>query len=250
MLIINNMSTRTRNGYNEREYIYALCAVLYAVAIGIGTSCVVNWLAPPHARSSTSLSAVAASLRTGDLLLWASLFKVRTDVEKVLCGSQYTHVSIVFVDRVGKPYVWESLVSGHRVRPLAEVLYAWRHTDLCFLRKINKPLSGRDMELFIRDNLGARYSFDMWRAVFNRWCASLQLPELQRQRGAGNRSRSRFCSQLVGDTLAHLGALDFNGSSTFPRSSLLLPGDFSSRRDRALPWRNSIAYGPEVHLTL
>lgn len=221
----------------DKEYVYVLCAVMYAVAIGIGTSCVVHWLSPPRTRTRGTLE--STTFRTGDILLWASLSKLRTDLEKLISGSQYTHVSVVFVDRANQPYVWESLVSGHRVRALRDVLREWSHTDLCFLRKINMPLSGRQMETFIRANLQTRYSFNMWRAVVNRWCASLQLPEW-------DSGEARFCSQLVADTLEHLGALDFRCSHTCPR--LLLPGDFSSQRSSALPWAPGIAYGPEIQI--
>ena len=223
--------------HRDTEYVYVMCAVLYAIAIGLGTSCVVHWLAPPRVRWRATLH--STKFCTGDILLWASLSKVRTDVEKLLSGSQYTHVSLVFVDKKGTPFVWESLVRGHRVRTLADVLHEWAATDLCFLRKINKPLSGPAMERFIRANLDARYSFNMWRAVANRWCASLQLPEW-------DSGEARFCSQLVADTLEHLGALDFRCSHTCPR--LLLPGDFSSQRSTALPWAHGYAHGPEIQI--
>lgn len=222
---------------HDREYIILFCAVLYVLAVGVGTSCAFSWLAPPRAALRATLQ--STTFCTGDILLWASLSKVRTDFEKLLSGSQYTHVSVVFVDAAGVPFVWESLVSGHRVRRLDQVLAEWRFTDLCFLRKINRPLSSAACERFIRANLNTRYSFNMWRAVVNRWCASLQLPEW-------DSGEARFCSQLVADTLAHLGALNFTLAAAQP--NLLLPGDFSVARSPRLPWTGGYSLGPEIQL--
>lgn len=223
----------------DGEYVILFCAVLYAVAVGVGTSCAYSWLTPPRAKLRATLQSTVFC--SGDLLLWASLSKMRTDVEKLLSGSQYTHVSMVFVDRQGVPFVWESLVTGHRVRRLETVLEKWQFTDLCFLRKINKPVNSVSFERFIRANLDTHYSFNMWRAVINRWCASLHLPEW-------DSGEARFCSQLVADTLASLGVLDFTCAPL--QSNLLLPGDFSSCRANRLPIVHGYAYGPEIQLGL
>ena len=227
-------------GPGDREYVFLLCAILYIVAVGVRASCAFSWLAPPRALYQATLE--STKLCSGDVLLWASLSKVRTDLEKLLSGSQYTHVSMVFVDRRGVPFVWESLVSGPRVRRLDQVLAEWRLTDLCFLRKLNKPVNSVAMERFIRANLSTRYSFDMWRAVVQRWCATLQLPEW----GGWDSGDARFCSQLVADTLEHLGALDLRCGAA--QSNLLLPGDFAVARSDALPWTAGFALGPEIQL--
>lgn len=221
----------------DSEYVILFCAVLYVLSVGVGASCAFTWLTPPRASLKATLQ--STTFCSGDILLWASLSRVRTDLEKVLTGSQYTHVSLIFVDRGGVPFVWESLVSGHRVRRLDKVLKEWRFTDLCFVRKVNKPVNSAALERFIRANLSTHYSFNMWRAVVNRWCASLQLPEW-------DSGEARFCSQLVADTLAHLQLLDFSLTSLKP--DLLLPGDFSVARSRRLPWTLGYSYGPEIQL--
>lgn len=177
---------------------------------------------------------------SGDLLLFSSHPTFRTDVEKLLCGSQFTHVALIFVDAGKQPFVWECLLSGHRLTALSTVMAKAANHQTIFWRRINRPLDGVQLETFIRQNLTHPYSFNLWRGVVRRWCSSLYLPDAPP-------STARFCSQLVAETYEFLGALDFTHSSNLS-PNLVLPGDFGVSRACTLPWVNRYCLGGEVEL--
>jgi hypothetical protein len=224
----------------DRQYIYIICAVLYSIAVSFGASAAEQWLTPPRASLKASVSRVP--VRSGDVVLWSSQYKLRTDVEKLLCGSKFTHVALVFVDRAGVPWVWEAVLTGHRVQKLATVLEKAAGRESVYLRKLSIPLPAAAFERYIRDNLEKPYSFDLWRAVVARWCDSLHLPS------PATGGHARFCSQLVADTYQHLGVLDFRND--FRDTAHILPGDFGSSRSDLLPWTQGYGLGPEIQIYL
>lgn len=181
------------------------------------------------------------SFRTGDLLLWSTCFKLRTDIEKIICSSRFTHVSLVFVDAAGVPFVWETMgETGHRLCKLHPLLKGCGDRIQCVLRKINKPLDSKAFEALVRAALGKPYSFGFWKGVVHRW--GIQLPIEEKP----SLSSPRFCSELVAETYQRFGVLDF--SHHFKTPTLVLPGDFSVQRDSGLPWVNDYALGPEIEL--
>jgi hypothetical protein len=183
----------------------------------------------------------ASGLRTGDLLLWNSCFKLRTDIEKILCSSKFTHVSIIFVDKAGEPFVWETIgETGHRMCRLGPLLRDSGAHMQCVLRKINKPLDPRAFEALVRMALGQPYSFGFWKGVVHRW--GVQLPVSDKP----SLLVPRFCSELVAETYQRFGVLDFEHHAKTP--SLVLPGDFANDRDGEMPWANGYALGPEIEL--
>jgi hypothetical protein len=222
----------------DRQYIYIICAVLYSIAVSFGASAAEQWLTPPRA----SLKAVMHKVptRSGDVILWSSQYKLRTDMEKLVCGSKFTHVGMVFMDRGGVPWVWEAVVTGHRVQRLQTVLEKAAGREQVYLRKISIPLDSARLEAYIRSNIHNPYSFNMWRGVVLRWCESLHLPSMTKSGGA------RFCSELVADTYQHMGVLDFRND--LRDASYILPGDFGSSRSDLLPWVAGYGLGPEIQL--
>ncbi len=227
----------------DREYIWLVCAILYMLAVGWGASHTEQWLRPVKGCHQTRLH--DAHFCTGDVLLWSSHWSLRTDVEKLLCGSQYTHVGMVFVDAAGVPFVWECLRGGHQVVPLHAVVTRRSRHQTCFWRRINRPLDGSRVEPFLRWNLDQPYSFDFWRGVVRRWCSSLHLPEAPH----AELVHSRFCSQLVAETYAFLGVLDFSISVNLS-PHLVLPGDFAASTTGKLPWVNGYGLSGEVELVI
>jgi hypothetical protein len=223
---------------SDRQFIWLITAILYMIALGWAASHTEQWLELPRGRHKVTWQ--DAHVCTGDLLLFSSHPTLRTDVEKLLCGSQFTHVALIFVDAAGQPYVWECLLSGHRMSPLATVLAKAAPHQSIFWRRINRPLDGREFERFVRHNLAHPYSFNLWRGVVRRWCSSLYLPQAPA-------SNARFCSQLVAETYECLGALDFTHSANLS-PNLVLPGDFGAGRGFTLPWVNGYSLGGEVEL--
>jgi len=190
--------------------------------------------------------------RSGDLLLWSTPPGATwyNDIQKLLCGSPYTHASIVFVDAAHVPWAWESVPpTGHRLVRLRTLLA----DRPCTLRKINTPLDSAALERFIRENIGSNYSYSMWEAVMHQWLPVGTAASASAARPAAaacQRRRRRFCSQLVVDTYDALGALSL-ALSAKADSALVLPADLAFPRDRAvLHWLAPYALGPEIHVTL
>lgn len=227
----------------DRQYIWLSCAILYMLALGWAATHTEQWLRPAKVKEKVRVQ--DARFCTGDVLLFSSHPSLRQDVAKLMCGSQFTHVALVFVDRAGEPFVWECLCSGHRVRRLHTVLTRASATHSCFWRRMNKPLDGRRFEQFMRLNLDQPYSFDIWRGVVRRWCSSLYLPRTPGQQLI----HSRFCSQLVAETYAFLGVLDFTRSANLS-PNLVLPGDFATGKSADLPWVRGYCLGGEIELVV
>lgn len=220
------------------QYVYLLCAILFSIAVSWSAQHTEMWLTRPLCKAHVPL--LRGNFRTGDLILFSSKPSVRTDVEKLVSGSQYTHVAMVFVDHASVPYLWECVRTGHRVRPVtAQMLVKNR----CYWRRISRPLDGGALEWFIVQNQQQPYSFNMWRGVLRRWCTSLNLPHST----ASPLYQPRFCSQLVADTYVHFGVLDFATSDNLsPR--MVLPGDLSAKSKTQLPWQRGYSLSGEVEL--
>jgi hypothetical protein len=229
--------------HEDRQYIWLVCAILYMLAVGWGANHTEQWLRPVKGPLRRRLQ--DAHFCTGDVLLWSSHWSLRTDVEKLLCGSHFTHVGMVFVDAAGVPYVWECLRTGHQVVPLMHVVVRRSRKQTCFWRRINRPLEGARLEVFMRWNMTQPYSFDIWRGVVRRWCSSLHLPRAPHP----DLVHSRFCSQLVAETYAFLDVLDFSNSVNLS-PHLVLPGDFAAGNTAQLPWVNGYALSGEVELVV
>ena len=225
----------------DHHFIWLTCAILYALCLGWGASHTEQWLSRPRVFSRTAVT--DANFCSGDLLLWSTTGTLHTDVEKLLCGSQYTHVALVFVDAAGCPFLWDCVRAGHRTLPLIPYLQKTRHRQTCFWRRINKPVDSVRMEEFIRLNKDQQYSFNMWQGVARRWYGFLNLPHSTRQ----PLIHSRFCSQLVAETYVFLGVLDFSWSDLSPQ--LILPGDFAAVQSDKLPYTHGYSLGCEIELT-
>jgi hypothetical protein len=226
---------------SDTQYVYLVCALLYAVAVGWGATVAEEYLSPTESRRVALFPQVA--FRTGDLLLWNSCFKLRTDLEKILCSSRFTHVSLVFVDRAGVPFVWETVgETGHRLCKLAPLLRDSGSHMQCVLRKISVPLDSRAFEALARISIGQPYSFGFWKGVVRRWFPYLELPVSDKP----SLTMPRFCSELVADTYRRFGVLDFAHRDTSP--ALILPDDFAECRSTRLPWANGYSLGPEIQV--
>lgn len=224
------------------NYVYVLCVVLYILTLALGVRWAETYLAEPFVRRHVTLDKVA--LRSGDLLLWSNPCCWYTDIEKLMCGSPYTHVSMIVIHpRTHEPFVWESTArTGNRLIKLVDVL---RDKGLCVLRKLNVPVDEQRLHQFIKSNRGQRYSYNVWDGVVNRWFRMVRLPRLNVTRVR----KRRFCSQLIADTYAHMGVIDL-GRSDRQQSHLVLPGDFCLATDRhAFFWNKPYALGAETRLT-
>lgn len=257
---------------NDINYIYLLCAFFYIITVGAALASVGNFLMEPMLRRQSLFG--ETTFRSGDLILWSKCLKWYTDIEKIVCGSRYTHVTLVLVSPRGVAYGWETNVeTGHQLKPLAR-LVAEKNDCVCVVRKLNRPVDDSLLCAFVRDNIGNKYSYDVWDGVVNQLLSSIhkrkpeggkgcksevvvQAPVLAyRLRTHGLRTSSaplfprkkRFCSQLVADTYMHLGVIDLF-KSVKSKSKLVLPGDFSVANDHgALHWVPPYALGPEIKI--
>lgn len=220
----------------DSHYVWLVSALLYAVLLAWAASHTERYLHQPQARMRLHFR--DAHLCSGDILLWSSSPSWVTDVEKLFCGSPYTHVGMVFVDAAAQPYVWDCTRYGHRVRPLWVAL---NHSSVMW-RRLSRPVDGAALERFIVANLAQAYSFNLWQAVVTRWASWLHLPHSRPQ----THVQSRFCSQLVAETYAALGVLDFTTTHLSPH--LLMPGDLAASRAAVLPWVRGYSLSGEVEL--
>lgn len=225
----------------ELEYVYVLCAVLYVLAIGVGAVGAERALTAPVVYRHSRIT--ETQFRSGDVLMWVAPSSFNDDFVKLVCQNKITHVGMVFVDKSGVPFTWESLYTGHSVVPLLPCLT--RRTakgHVCMLRKITRPLDSKLFEQFIRDNLNKPYSFTAWRAILRRVFKVLNVPA-----GFSDvEGEARYCSQLVAETFESLGVLDFR--NCVKPASLILPADFSEEVTQELPWVAPYSLGPPIRL--
>lgn len=242
---------------NDHNFVFLLCVLFYFLAISYGVVTVQQYLIQPELRRKASFKDTI--FRTGDLILWSSDFKWYTDLEKIACGSRFTHVGIVFVDKAERVFLWESDAKpGHAITPLLDLLKKFETTNCTsVLRKLNHPLDSKKFEQYILNNLGNGYSFKLWDAVVNRWLHRMRLPCLLVPETNTELSclvKKRFCSELVADTYHHMGVINLSlGEKS--NAALILPGDFSIDGQSGicgelLYWVPPYALGPEIKLTL
>ena len=232
----------------DLTYVLILCALLYVVAVRGGVSCVEKYLLNPSPRRRARFRDTVFC--SGDLLLWSTHSNVwYADLVKLVCGSPYTHVSVVFVDAAGVAFVWETNQdAGHRLKRLAAVLTEAPNST-CILRKLNRPVNSTLMKQFIRANLGNHYSFNVYSGVLMQWFTRLKLPAVSSTTTDDTVPAQRFCSQLVADTYEFLGVISLRFSDK-THASLVLPSDFANPNDRSVfHWLSSYALGPEIRLT-
>ncbi len=226
---------------SEEQFVYVLCAVLYVMAVGLGAVGAERALTAPTVYRRSRVT--ETQFRSGDVLVWSAPPSFDNDILKFLCQNKITHVGMVFVDRSGVPFTWESLYTGHRVVPLLPLLQRRvEHGHTCMLRKITCPVDSRSLERFIRANLNKPYSFTAWRGVVRRIFKVLHVPSPL----SDTERDARYCSQLVAETLESLGVLDFRNSAKPP--SLVLPADFSEEVTHKLPWVAPYCLGPSIKL--
>lgn len=231
----------------ERQYVYLIYALLYTVAVGLGMSAAERWLVAPRVRRRVYFT--DATFRCGDIILFSNNdMHLFTDIKKLAIGSHFTHIALVYVSAQGEAYAWETDgTHGHRVTPLISVLYKnLQKGNSCVWRKLSKPVSPIRLKQFLDANQGQPYSYDLWRALINRWFAALQMP--MPVSTYSNLRAPRFCSQLVAESFDFLGVLDFSNSVNGP--AVILPGDFGMERGHLLPWCDQYALGAEIELTM
>lgn len=231
----------------EQQYVYLIYALLYTIAVGLGMSAAESWLTTQRARRSVYY--MDATFRCGDVILFSNNdMHIFTDIKKVAIGSRYTHIAFVYVSAEGVAYAWETDGShGHWITPLLPLLQKHlKKGSSCMWRKLSKPVSIPRVEQFIASNKGQPYSYDIWRALINRWFAALQMP--MPVSTYSKLQAPRFCSQLVADTYEYLGVLNFETAVNGP--AVLLPGDFAMERSHLLPWCNQFSLGAEIELLL
>jgi len=246
--------TMTMNaGNHDKNYIVLIWLFVCVVAVACGLNTVHGFLVQPVIKRKNKFA--KTTFRTGDLLLWSTSFKWYTDVQKIACASRFTHVGLVFVDRQGIPFLWESTTkNGQQMTRLDNVFetYINNHAT-CVLRKINFPLDSVAFESFVMANIGKGYSFRLWDGVVNRWLHRMHLPQLHYGKHKQQPPPDRFCSQLVADTYQHLNVIRLELSDK-NNSQLVLPSDFSvngqAENPHALFWVTPYALGPEIKLTL
>lgn len=228
----------------EQQYVYLIYALLYTIAVGLGMSAAEQWLTPPRVRRRVHF--VDATFRSGDIVLFVNNdMHLFTDIKKVAMGSRFTHIALVYVNSQGEAYAWETDTHGHKVTPLLPMLHKkLQQGQTCVWRKLSKPVSSSRLEQFLRANQGQPYSYNLWRALMNRWFAALQMP--MPVSTYSSLRAPRFCSQLVAETYEYLGVLDFSTAINGP--VVLLPADFGMERAHQLPWTHQFALGAEIEL--
>lgn len=198
-------------------------------------------LFPPHRQLRAHLS--ESALMSGDILLF-SCSQLQDDVMRFLYNSPFTHVGLIYRNLDGGVFVWESVRQGARLVPLSTLLARkYRPGEGLIFRKMQGPaLDHARFTQFIRMRLGQPYSHDYWKALYNRWFPYMPLPIQQRLADSGT---PRFCTDIVAETLEHLGVLDFRHAQHTYASTL--PFDFSSGKEW-LPYSPHYSYGEEVLL--
>lgn len=217
--------------HHHEQLLLLLCLALFVASAALSawrSRVVVMPPLPPR-----SMRRRVRDLRCGDLLLW-SRRRVQSDVSKFVCGTPYTHVSVAFVDAAGKAFHFE--VRSGQVSGL-HALRVDRAAEDCVLRQLVPPLrSPRALEAVARRLSGQRYTQGWWRGVLRYVPAA-----------APGTSGGFFCSQLVAETYAALGVLDYADDAFDTPPSKALPAHFSAALEH-LPLAAGHAFGPEERL--
>ena len=181
------------------------------------------------------------SLTGGDLLLY-SCSGLQADATRFLYNCEFTHVGMVVQSPQGEPLLWQTTRKGAHLRALCECPTTLRH--MVVVRQLSPPLSHAQHQAlhnFATNSQGQAYSHDYWKAVYNRWFPYLPLPI----RYYRNFRQGRFCTDLIAQTLHHIGVLNFDHSNLCPTD--LLPMHFTENHEK-LPLAHPFHFGPEVLL--
>ena len=186
---------------------------------------------------------------SGDVLLFSGeglMGRVGSATLKLMGGSPYTHVGLIYIDqRTGDVYVWEMVNAdtGTRLTPVEKVLT--RYKGLIAVRPIHGP-TGRGvdnaaMKTFLQNHYGTKdYAYDFVIFTYNRLFPGLPLPEWTSEKDRP----TRFCSELISETLQAVGALDYHDTAAVHCS---IPRDFAQATQQ-LPLLPGWQLGEEVLL--
>lgn len=221
-----------------------LCGMLVLTILWLGQK-LLNLL-PPYSEAKMTYRCAEDTLRSGDLLLY-SYSNPKDDFVRFLYSCTCSHVSMVVEDAAGQKYVWESVRSGAQFTPLRQALRRFRHRPgeglLC--RRLSRPLGQQGQQgrllSFVKQRLGQPYGHTYWKALHNRWFPHMPVPV----RTDRTPHAERYCTDLVAETLEHMGVVDYTYSELTHASTL--PCDFTVSRQR-LPLIGGYVYSSEIML--
>ena len=221
-----------------------ICAMLSLAILVLGHK--LMHLLPPHSSARWSCEHALNHLKAGDLLLHSNSCP-KDDFVRFLYNCTCSHVSMVVEDAHGSKYVWESVRRGAQLTPLRQLLlrsFPRRPGEGLLCRVLNRPLRGRQVAQlcqFAKNRLGQPYGHTYWKALYNRWFPYMPLPI----RSDWMPHTQRYCTDLVAETLEHLGVVDYTYSDLTHAATL--PCDFTASKER-LPLSPGYAYSEEVML--
>lgn len=221
-----------------------VCAMLALAALALGHK--LMHLLPPHSRLRASCEDGLSQLRGGDLLLHSNSTP-KDDFVRFLYSCTCSHVSMVVEDTAGAKFVWESVRRGAQLTPLRQLLlrrFPRRPGEGLLCRRLNRPLGRRAASRLVRfvlSRLGQPYGHTYWKALHNRWFPHLPVPI----RADRVPYHQRYCTDLVAETLEHMGVLDYTYSGLTHAATL--PCDFTAARQR-LPLAPGYCYSSEIML--
>jgi hypothetical protein len=174
---------------------------------------------------------------SGDVILF-SLTGLKDDILKFCFHCPFTHVGLVVLDKRNSPFVWEATPRGCRLVPLQ--YYRCAPNTIAVYRQLLGPRSNLQsrLESFIRRSRCLPYGHAYWRPLHNRLFPHLRI-------GTPVQRSSYFCTDLLADTLEHLGVLDFAASLDTPAD--VLPADFTEAAEH-LPFTAHYSLGPEIKI--
>ena len=203
-------------------------------------------LLPPHSSRRLRCEDALEQLRAGDLLLHSNSTP-KDDFMRFLYSCTCSHVSMVVEDAHGTKFVWESVRRGAQLTPLRQLLlrrFPRRPGEGLLCRRLNRRFGSTAvcrLTHFVKRRLGQPYGHLYWKALYNRWCPHLPLP-IRADRAPHHQ---RYCTDLVAETLEHLGVLDYSRSGLTHAATL--PHDVTAARQR-LPLTPGYAYSEEIML--
>ena len=185
-----------------------------------------------------------SDVRTGDLLLFNTMYSFNTDVLKIVLQTQYVHAGVAFRDRIGQLWVFEVYPDGNGCQVNLMRKRILDGNELCYVRHINKPIDRRVMEKTVLKLLGKRYSYNFVPLVLNAWLRKFMVTPMLKHMG---RYHERLCSELVADVYSMLGVMDFE-NSTVP-AGMMQPSDYCDGAPHPLPFMNEYKFGKEQLIT-
>lgn len=202
----------------------------------LGAACKAVHLLPLHCNTTQTWAQIHPA--SGDLLLF-SMAGIKDDLLKFCFHCPITHVGLLVLDACRQPFVWEATRKGCQLVPLER--YQCQPGTVVVYRPLQGPRSpdfDTRLERFMRQCAHLPYAHDYWRPLHNRLFPHLRLSTPVAR-------NVRFCTDLVADTLSHLGVLDFEQSLDTPAD--ILPVDFTQAGEH-LPLRRGFAFGEEIKI--